>query len=168
MQHQDEMGWDSLMFGAAHQTWAREQGDCLSQMGQKMTGTAWVSQFIRKLWSLQHSMWMHRNSFVHKDGKSMHQHEEEAIDRALREEFILGRSGLLMYYDGLFRGSVRRLLDGSTETKVQWIYRAWSGRDRLRLEQDLDLWYKDPLAATFIRRNQVRRKRRRTHDVLDG
>ena len=97
----------------------------------------------------------------------MHQQEEDAIDRAIRQEFIIGRSGLSMDYDGLFRGDVRRLLNGSTEMKVQWIYRVWSGRDRLRLEQNLDPWYKEPLAATFIRRNLVRRKRKRRENVLD-
>ena len=97
----------------------------------------------------------------------MHQHEEEAVDQVIREEFIIGRSGLSMDYDGLFRGSVHRLLNGNTETKVQWIYRVWSGRDRLRLEQDLEPWFKNPLAAKFIRRNHTRRKRKRMENVLD-
>ena len=167
IQGQDEIGWDALLFGAMNQSWSREQGDYLAAQGKKMTGTTWVSQLIRKVWSLQHSMWLHRDSFVHTAGKSMHQHEEEAVDTVIREEFIIGRSGLSMEYDGLFRGSVNRLLNGNTETKVQWIYRVWSGRDRLRMEQDLEPWFKNSLAATFIRRNQIRHKRKRRENVLD-
>ena len=162
---QDTMGWDHVLFGAVHTTWSREQGEYLSDLGKKTTGTAWVSQFIRRLWDLQHAMWINRNTFVHNDKKSLHQHEEDAIDRVIREEFILGRNGLSHDYAGLFRGNVDRLLNTDSATKIQWIYRVWSGRDRLRKEQDLDPWYKDPLAASFIRRNEVRRKRKRRYEV---
>ena len=170
IQDQDEMGWDAVMFGTLHTTWSREQGDYLFALGKRTTGSTWVSQFIRKIWMLQHALWIHRNSFVHKDGKSMHQHEEEAVDRVIREEFLFGRNGLPMEYDGLFRGNVHRILNGAATMKVQWLYRVWSGRDRIRREEDMEPWYKNPLAATFIRRHQVRRKRKRCGgDVLvDG
>ena len=97
------MGWDVILFGSAHKTWSREQGDYLSALGKRTTGTTWVSQFIRKIRNLQHSMWIHRNSFVHKDGTSLHQYEEEAVNQVIREEFILGRNGLPQDYGGLFR-----------------------------------------------------------------
>ena len=161
------MGWDVILFGSAHKTWSREQGDYLSALGKRTTGTTWVSQFIRKIRNLQHSMWIHRNSFVHKDGTSLHQYEEEAVNQVIREEFILGRNGLPQDYGGLFRGNVDRILKGNAVTKVQWIYRVWSGRDRIRKAQDLDPWFKNPLAATFIRRHRVRKKRNRRGDVLD-
>ena len=164
---QDDLGWNALMFGAIHTSWGKEQGDHLSSLGKMTTGTTWVSQLIRKLWKLQHSMWLHRNSFVHKDSKSMHQHEEDAVNTVIREEFMIGRDRLPIEYDGLFRGNVTRLLNGRTETKVQWIYRVWSGRDRIRRELDLEPWFKNPLAAMFIRRHQVSKKRRRNEDVLD-
>ena len=89
----------------------------------------------------------------------MHQYEEEAVDAVIREEFIIGRNGLSQDYDNLFRGNVHTLLIGNTATKVLWIYRIWSGRDMIRKEQDLEPWYKNYLAATFIRRYQVRKKR---------
>ena len=167
IQNQDELGWDSLMFGSVHTSWSQEQGDYLHGMGLKTTGYVWMSKLIRKLWLLQHSMWIHRNSVVHKEGKSMHQHEVEAVDRVIREEFIFGRNGLSQDYAGLFQGNVRRLLNKDPTTKVQWLYRVWTGRDRIRTEQGLDPWYRDPLAATFIKRNHTRRKRRRKYDVLD-
>ena len=89
---QDMMGWDAFMFGAAHITWAREQGDYLLSLQKKVTGQTWMSQLIRKIWTLQHAMWTHRNSFMHKQGKSMHAFEEEAVDKTIREEFIIGRN----------------------------------------------------------------------------
>jgi len=164
---QDMMGWDAFMFGAAHITWAREQGDYLLSLQKKVTGQTWMSQLIRKIWTLQHAMWTHRNSFMHKQGKSMHAFEEEAVDKTIREEFIIGRNGLEQEYDGLFRGNVHRLLKSNPTLKAQWIYRVWSGRDRLRKEQSLEPWFKDHLASSFLRRNQIRRKRKRRRDVLD-
>ena len=89
------------------------------------------------------------------------------MNRVVQEEFIFGRNGLPQDYQGLFRGNVNRLLNSDSTTKVQWVYRVWTGRDRIRREQGLDPWYKHPLAASFIRRNHIRRKRKRRYDVLD-
>ena len=106
-------------------------------------------------------MWLHRNSFVHRSANSVHQHEEEALDCAIRMEFIIGRNGLPRDYDGLFRGNVNRLLGQSGTGKMQWLYRVWMGRDRLRARNDLPPWHKDPLASSFMNRSRVRRKRKR-------
>lgn len=84
------------------------------------------------------------------------------------EEFIIGCNGLSQDYENLFRGDMHTLLTGSTATKVLWIYRIWSGRERIRKEQDLEPWYKDHPVVTFIGRYQVRKKgKRRVIDVLD-
>lgn len=88
---------------------------------------------------VKHSMWIHRNSFVHKEGKSMHQHEEDAVNQVIKEEFIIGQDRLPMEYDGLFRGNVKRLLNGGTETKVQRIYRVWSIWRELGLDPGLKI-----------------------------
>ena len=53
---------------------------------------------------------------VHKGGKSLHKHEEEAVERVIREEFIIGRNSLPREYAGLFRGSVQRLLNADSAT----------------------------------------------------
>ena len=94
----------------------------------------------------------------------MHTHEEEAVLQVIRQEFMIGRNSLPNEYAGLFRGDVERLLKADSATKVQWVYRVWTGRDRIRHEQDLEPWYKEPLAASFIRRHHIRRKRKRNRD----
>ena len=48
IQEQDAMGWDSVMFGSLHQSWSREQGEYLSVLDKRTTGTTWASQLIRK------------------------------------------------------------------------------------------------------------------------
>lgn len=157
---QDSVGWDCFFFGSLHRKWSDETGKYFEMVGRKTSGVTWTSQLIRKIWDLQHKMWLHRNVYVHKSTNSIHQHEEEALDRAIWAEFIIGRNGLAADYSGLFRGNVLRLLNQSGILKMQWIYRVWSGRDRLREVQGLSPWYKDPLAASFIDRARVRRKRR--------
>ena len=133
-------------------------------MGRKTTGTVWFSQFIRKVWNLQHDMWRDRNAVLHKDGKSLHQLEAEALDRVVQEEFIIGRNSLSFDYIGLFRQNLDMLLEEDTNFKMQWLYSVWAGRDRLSREQGLEPWYKDPLAAMFITRYHKRRKRNKRVD----
>ena len=83
------------------------------------------------------------------------------MDMTIRREFFIGRDGLSQAYAGLFRGDVDQLLAKGINVKQQWLYRVWSGRDCLRLLQGLDLWFRDPLASAFIRRHEVRMKRKR-------
>ena len=123
---QDEIGWEAMMFGSVHKAWSTEQGNYLTALGRRTTSKTWTSQLIRLLWKIQHSMWIHRNSFVHKVGQSINQYENEAVDTVIWKVFIIGRNGLLQDYDKLFRGNVNTLLEGKTATKVLWIYRIWS------------------------------------------
>ena len=105
-------------------------------------------------------MWLHRNSFIHKDGGSVHALELEAINQTLRMEFILGRDGLSGDYASFFRGSIETLLEKSVTCKQQWLASIWAGRDCLRLGLGMDEWQKDPLARAFIDRFKVRKKRK--------
>ena len=119
---QDELGWAPFCFGSLHRIWSVEQGKYYGALGKLTRGETWASKLIRKVWDLQHKMWLHRNSFVHRSANSVHQHEEEALDCAIRMEFIIGRNGLPRDYDGLFRGNVNRLLGQSGTGKMQWLY----------------------------------------------
>ena len=106
-------------------------------------------------------MWLHLNSFVHKRGTNRHQAEVEAVDREIRQEFIIDRDGLSHEYSGVFQGTIARLLEKEVVIKQQWFSSIWMGRERMRYSQGLDNWHWDPLAATFITRASVGRKRKR-------
>ena len=106
-------------------------------------------------------MWLHRNTFVHGEGKSGHELEAEAVENAIRREFITGRNGLSQDYSGLFRGNVQRILKQDTAVQQQWLSSVWAGRDRLRRSQNLDPWMRNPLAAAFIGWFHSRRKRKK-------
>lgn len=158
---QDHLGWDAACFGIISKQWSALQGQYLASLDRKTLGSTWVSRFIRQLWTVQHKMWLHRNTFVHGAGKSGHEMESEAVENAIWREFIIGRNGLLQEYLGLFRGTVQRILKQDTAVQQQWLSIVWAGRDRIRRSQNLDPWMRNPLAAAFISRFHLRRKRKK-------
>ena len=159
--NQDTLGWDALCFGAVHETWSIEQTRYLTQIGKAYSGKIWVSKFIRQVWNLQHRMWTHRNEYLHKDSKSIHEHEQAAVDEAIRFECSIGRDQLPREYQGLFRENPNDLVQQNWATKLQWLHSVWAGRDRVRREQDLEPWQRNQLAANFIHKNRIRKKRKR-------
>ena len=52
------------------------------------------------------------------------------------------------------------LVNKSSSFKVQWLVSVWAGWDRIRLSARLLEWYKDALAATFLKRDRIRKKRK--------
>ena len=80
---------------------------------------------VRKVWNLQRRMWGHRNKFVHKGGRSLHEYGLEAVNDALQCEFAIGRDELLAKYIGLFHGYLIKLVDKNASSKLQWLYSIW-------------------------------------------
>ena len=110
-------------------------------------------------------MWIERNSHVHVKGRSIHQAELEAVDKAIRTEFTRGLDGLPAEFSKDFSGSVEDIIGGHNPVrKQQWLASIWHARDFLRAQIGLDPIAKDPLAKAFITRFHTRRKRRRTND----
>ena len=122
-----------------------------------------MSRLIRQIWALHNQMWTEGNSHVHRKGKSIHQAELEAVDEAIRTEFIRGLDGLPVEFAKDFSGDVEEIIEGRNPVrKQQWLASIWYARDFMREAQGLDPVVKDPLAQAFITRFQVRRKRRRS------
>ena len=53
------------------------------------------------------------------------------------------------------------LLNKNWNAKLQWLDSIWEGRDRIRARDGLSTWDKDPIAANFLLRDKVRKKRKR-------
>ena len=156
----DEIGWEGFCFGAVSYHLGQVQDGFLHECGRRLTGVAWMSQIVRKVWMIQHRIWQHRNQFVHQSGKSMHQHELEAVEHAIRYEYAVGQNDLPQLYSGLFRQNISSILAKTVTSKLQWLDSVWSARDFLRQSQHLDPWPRDPLASSFLVRCRLRRKRR--------
>ena len=121
-----------------------------------------MSKLLRKLWNLQHDMWVHRNKLIHKGTGSIHDYERQAVTQVVHYEFMIGRNGLGPAYLGLFQGSVHSLLKKDTTSLLLWLELVWLARDQLREEEGLDLWERDPVTAIFVQRSKIRKKRKRT------
>ena len=161
----DELGWEAFQFGLIPVSWMEYQAQYLENIGSKVSGKIWMSRLIRQIWALHKQMWIERNSHVHGDGKSIHQAEIEAVDKAIRMEFTTGLDGLPAEFLKGFSGSVEDIIDRRNPVrKQQWLASIWYARDFLREARGLDPISRDPLAQAFITRFQVRRKRRRSND----
>ena len=162
---QDSIGWDNFCFGLVGKSMVQTQQAYLESCGKRSSGSAWVSKLIRKVWELRKKMWDHRNGCVHKDSPSLHQHEVNAMDQAIRREFAVGRDGLPFSFSGFFSGTVERVLQLDDISKSQWLNSIWLARDHIRKDLGLDKWPRELVAATFIQRaaqrRKVRKKRRR-------
>ena len=76
----DSIGWDAFYFGAVAYQWGQIQEDYLRECNKLMSGVAWMSIVVRKVWNLQRRMWGHINKSVHKGSRSLHEHELEAVN----------------------------------------------------------------------------------------
>ena len=91
----------------------------------------------------------------------MHAYELEAVNQSLHYEFMVGQDGLSEQFSSLFLGSVDSLLNKDNVSKLQWLHTVWLARDKLRQDTGLDPWPRDPVAATFLQRSKIRKKRQR-------
>ena len=162
LEHQAIIGWDNFCFGVVSHKLRSLQHDHLQGLGRKSSGVVWMSKLLRKLWNLQHEMWVHRNKSIYKGTGSVHEYERQAVTQVVHYEFMIGRNRLGPTYLGLFQGSVHNLLKKDNTSLLLWLESVWLARDRLRDEEGLDPWDRDPVAATFVQRSKLRRKRKRT------
>ena len=90
----DKVGWGNVCFDLIPKVWTQAQSNYLEGCGKKTTGVSWMSQLIWKLLKLQKDMWKHHNEFLHKDGRSIHDHEKKKVDDAIQREFNISREGI--------------------------------------------------------------------------
>ena len=62
----------------------------------------------------------------------MHKLEWEAIDKAIRGEFMIGLDSTDNSIAGFFWGNINQILAIHTNIKIQWLESVWGERDKLR------------------------------------
>ena len=121
----DSIGWDAFYFGAVAYQWGQIQEEYIREYDKLTSRFAWMIMIVRKVWNLQRRMWGHRNKFVHKGSRSLHEYGLEAVNDALQCEFAIGRDELLAKDVGLFHGYLIKLVDKNASSKLQWLYSIW-------------------------------------------
>jgi len=64
-------------------------------------------------------MWNHRNKTLHITYNSLHKDKQKAVDSAICSKFMIGLNGLSNNIIWFFRGSINRILNSSTNYKLQ-------------------------------------------------
>ena len=126
------------------------QQDHYSEMLSRKLGTRWGVQLIKRLWSLIHLHWTHRNSILH---------ETEAIDLlsgvgqltvAVINEYEQGLGELPSIYTNYFVSPLAFLLQKPTVYLKQWFLVIRSGRESCSVELATDQFSTDPALRSWI------------------
>lgn len=157
---QDSVGWEQFQFGMISSELMQIQDKHFKSKGKRSTGLHWMSRLLQRIWDLHHSLWQHRNSFLHKGKKCLHELEREAVDKSIRWEFALGKDGLDSQYNRFFSGCLQSIVMKDDISKLHWLHSIWLGRDALRKAEGLEPMPRDPLASAFLYRSRLRKKRK--------
>ena len=66
-------------------------------------------------------MWIYHNEILHSKRYRVHKDELREIDRAIREEFIIGLNGLSRNMESFFQGSIEQKMKILLNLKMQWL-----------------------------------------------
>ena len=157
----DNLGWRNFCFGLIPKSWSNAQEQYLRSINRKQSGVSWMSQLLRRLWKIQKNLWLDRNKHLHNNGRSIHEYERMKVDQEIQREFSIGQNGLPEDFGTTFSGQVTTVLEKEDVVKLQWLALVWYARDIQRSQIGLGPWPKDAIAANFISKFHLRRKRNR-------
>ena len=144
------VGWEAMLHGFISQRLVTCQQDHYSEMSSRKLGTRWGVQLIKRLWSLIHLHWTHRNSILH---------ETEAIDLlsgvgqltvAVINEYEQGLGELPSIYTNYFVSPLAFILQKPTAYLKQWFLVIRSGRESCSIELPTDQFSTDPALRSWI------------------
>jgi hypothetical protein len=96
---------------------------------EKKSSLLWISRVQRRIWLIAWNMWMHRNTLLHNNGKTIDSFEMPALDEEIQQEWDTGLDQLAVQHGYLFQGQVQHCLDDMVHHKLMWISSVWSARD---------------------------------------
>ena len=70
---QDLVGWNNLLFTLPVKNWKVIQDRCCRNLKSKKTARKWMTGLLKKLWSIAHGQWLHRNAVQHDPDKRQQQ-----------------------------------------------------------------------------------------------
>jgi len=175
--NQISIGWNHLMQGRIHRSFASYMDSHFRAINSKMKGLTWVSIFIQKIWTyLFNEQWECRNKVVHGLDKSMkitREHKNLAHD--IKQWYKQETREDLLYTDRhLLEQSLTEILKKPTAVKRAWLAEmtlAVSARDASRIREEV---YSVNVMQRFLRshtsncpiRNRTRTRQQRTKRAI--
>ena len=131
--NQDEVGWQAMLEGAPAIGWREIQQSYYEWLGIRKTGLRWLSALVQKLWDVAWDQWNHRNGILHDNDETL---STLLQDRQIREQYLLGASGLTRDGQIVFCMGLVKTLKLGTELKTAWLIRIRESRQRKQRQRE--------------------------------
>ena len=129
---QQQIGWRQLMGGCLSVEWARVQQSYYQWRDIRRTGKRWAISLIRKLWEIAWDLWDDRNDLLHSTPLAADLNGAASLDKAIREECLLGSEGLPVTVQRLFPIDVEKLIKTSLLQRKAWLVSVRAARELLQ------------------------------------
>ena len=126
---QASIGWESFLRGFPASSWIYAQQDHYNRISSKRTGKRWLSELIKKLWSVSWDMWRFRNGILHSKSPDAPTNLTFLLTAAIITELNHGGRLLPPSCTYLFSTTMSALLNTSINNKKLWLATVWSARD---------------------------------------
>lgn len=131
LKSQSAIGWQNLLDGFIATEWEVVQAEFYDATASRRSPLRWAAGLIRNLGEISASMWAHRNLSQHAVSEATALTLEDAVDYSITTHFARSQASLnRTLTNHLFRGGLKRILDSSFATKIQWIASLVSARER--------------------------------------
>ena len=117
---QKAIGLRQLMGGCLSIEWARAQEDYYKWLNIRRTGERWATELIKKLWDISWDLWEDRNKTIHNTAMGSILSGVDSLDKAIQEEYQLGRDGLPKPVQDNFPDDINEILSSPLNQKKSW------------------------------------------------
>ena len=126
---QQKIGWRQLMGGCLSVEWARAQQAYYQWRDIRRTGKRWAVALIRKLWEIAWDLWSDRNDALHQTPLAADLEGAVSLDKAIREECLLGSADLPANVRCNFPSDVEQLIQSPLTQKKAWLVLVRAARE---------------------------------------
>jgi len=127
---QGECGWQSLLEGFVTKAWADRQHAYYHMIHSSRNGKRWVTELIKKLWTVAWNQWEHRNRVLHEEGNLLSLQEMESLNNNIASAYRDFRPLLPATDQHLFGQPLQRLLNRSKRVKEAWLTQVTVAKER--------------------------------------
>jgi hypothetical protein len=119
---QDEIGWDTFMFGNIYVLWQEIQAQYFREIGKQKPGLRWTSALIQKIWQVAWDQWEHSNAIIHSSENLVTQEESVMIASRAQMELETRIQVLLQGDRYLFDDhQVTKSAKWTVDSQVSWL-----------------------------------------------
>ena len=89
---QEALGTCAFAEGCLDESWEHIQAAHLQPMNSKRKPGRWITELIKKLWTISWDMWDHRNGWIHRETETRKEQIEAQLDHEIDTLYQLGNA----------------------------------------------------------------------------